>query len=444
MRLSVIGTGYLGAVHAACMAELGFDVVGVDTDPERVATLASGRAPFHEPGLDALLARHTATRRLRFTTSLAEAAEVAEVHFVCVGTPQGDGGAADLRAVDAVVGGLGALLRRPALVVGKSTVPVGTARRLRATLRAVAPAGTELAWNPEFLREGHGVHDTLRPDRLVVGVAEPDADLALRAVYADLVGAGVPWVATDLETAELAKVAANAFLATKISFANAMAELCDASGADITDLTHVLGLDPRIGSAFLGAGLGFGGGCLPKDVRALVARGEQLGRGSALGMLREVDAVNARRRSALVEDVVQLLDGLEGRRIGVLGASFKPGSDDVRDSPALDVACRLQAGGAVVTVHDPQALATARAVAPTLRYAADPLVACRDADAVLHLTAWPEYATIAPADLAAVTRGRLLVDARHGLDLVGWRRAGWRVHAPGRPRVGGQRAVPVG
>ncbi|MEU3742060.1 UDP-glucose/GDP-mannose dehydrogenase family protein [Streptomyces sp. NPDC032198] len=436
MRMTVIGTGYVGTVHAACMADIGHQVLGIDIDAERIASLAAGRAPIHESGLDELLARTVASGRLRFSTSLAEGAAFARTHFVCVGTPQRpDSHAADLRYVDAVVDGLAPHLRPGSLVVGKSTVPVGTAARLAERLAATAP-GTEVAWNPEFLREGSAVQDTMRPERLVVGVTSRHAEGVLRALYAPMILAGVPFFGTDPATAELVKVAANSFLATKISFINAMAEVCDAAGADASLLARAIGADSRIGPRFLEPGLGFGGSCFPKDIRAFAARAEEIGAGEAVVFLHEVDRINTRQRSRVVEQARRLLGGsFSGRRIGVLGAAFKPGSDDVRDSPALVVAAALHQQGATVRVHDPQAIDNARDARPELAYALDVDKACEDADLVLHLTDWPEYRDIDPAALAALVRSPVLLDARNRLDPERWSAAGWAVHAPGRPQL---------
>ncbi|MEU4094679.1 UDP-glucose/GDP-mannose dehydrogenase family protein [Streptomyces sp. NPDC026673] len=432
MRLTVFGTGYLGATHAACMAELGHDVLGVDVDPDKIAALRAGRVPFYEPGLEELLAKHTASGRLRFTTSYEEAAAFGRVHFVCVGTPQRkDSDAADLRHVDAVVDGLRAHLGdAPALVVGKSTVPVGTAERLAERLEGKA----ELAWNPEFLREGFAVQDTLRPDRLVLGVRSEPAEALLREVYAPVIDAGTPVVTADFPTAELVKTAANAFLATKISFINAMAEVCEATGADVSVLARAIGHDERIGSRFLRAGIGFGGGCLPKDIRAFAARAEELGTGRSLAFLREVDAINLRRRERTVELSRELCGGsLEGKRVAVLGAAFKPDSDDIRDSPALDIACRIHLQGAEVTVFDPEAMDNARKAYPALGYAVSAPDAVRGADLVLHLTEWPQFGALDPAELAAATARPRIIDGRGFLDGARWAAAGWEFHALGRP-----------
>jgi len=436
VRISVIGTGYLGAVHAVGMAELGHSVVGIDVDPAKVDALAAGRALFYEPDLDDLLAKHVESGAVRFSDALGDAAG-AEVHFLCVGTPQRrDGLAADLSYLDAAVDALAPHLDEPCLVVGKSTVPVGTARRLAARLARTAPAGAaaELAWNPEFLREGHAIADTLTPDRLVFGVDSDHAEAVLREVYASALDGGTPLVVTDLPTAELAKVSANAFLATKISFINAIAEICEATGADVVELADAIGHDPRIGRRFLDAGLGFGGGCLPKDIRAFIARAGEIGAGQSLLFLHEVDAINLRRRERVAEIAAELVGGtLIGRKVAVLGAAFKPHSDDVRDSPALNVAGRLQLQGAHVAVYDPQATGNARRIFPTLEYASSAHAACRDAHVVLHLTEWPEFREIDPSELATVVDQPNLVDGRNCLDAEAWRAAGWTYRSLGRP-----------
>ncbi|WP_330305272.1 MULTISPECIES: UDP-glucose/GDP-mannose dehydrogenase family protein [unclassified Streptomyces] len=431
-RVTVIGTGYLGATHAACMAEIGHEVLGLDVDPDKIAALRSGRVPFYEPGLEELLAKHVATGRLRFTTSYEEVAEFGEVHFSCVGTPQSPGGnAADLRYVDAVIEHLAPLVAgRNALVVGKSTVPVGTAERLAAML----PEDAELAWNPEFLREGFAVEDTLRPDRLVFGVRSTTAEARLRAVYAPVISAGTPVVVTDFPTAELVKTSANAFLATKISFINAMAEVCEAAGADVTLLAEALSHDTRIGGRFLRAGVGFGGGCLPKDIRAFMARAGELGVDQALTFLREVDHINMRRRGRVVDLAREAVGGtFLGRRIAVLGAAFKPDSDDIRDSPALNVAAQIQLQGGNVSVYDPKAMDNARKAFPTLAYAASAEDALREADVVLHLTEWQEFRDLDPAVVRDMAARPYVIDGRNALDGERWRAAGWTYRALGRP-----------
>lgn len=436
MRISVVGTGYLGAVHAVGMAELGHTVVGVDVDAAKVESLRGGRATIYEPDLDDRLAKFAGSDLLHFTTDFAEVAD-ADVHFICVGTPQrNDGLGADMTYVEQAVEMLAPHLQGSCLVVGKSTVPVGTAERLADSLVKLSPAGAdvELAWNPEFLREGYAIQDTVRPDRLVFGVTSPEAEAVLREVYADVIASGVPVVVTDLATAELVKVAANSFLATKISFVNAMAELCEVTGADVTKLADAVGHDDRIGRKFLNAGLGFGGGCLPKDIRAFMARAGELGASHALTFLAEVDAINLRRRERVAEIAKEVVGGsLIGKRIAVLGAAFKPNSDDVRDSPALNVAGRLQLQGGHVAVYDPKAAENARKVFPTLEYADSAFDACRKADAVLHLTEWPEFRRIDPGELGEVVSRRHLVDGRNCLDAELWRSAGWTYRGLGRP-----------
>jgi UDPglucose 6-dehydrogenase len=436
-RLTVIGTGYLGATHAACMAELGFEVLGLDVDPDKIAALQTARVPFYEPGLAELIGKQIQAGRLRFTTSVEEVAEFGDVHFLCVGTPQKRGEfAADLRFVDAAVEALAPHLRRACVVAGKSTVPVGTAARLAERLAELAPAGAavELAWNPEFLREGFAIEDTLHPDRLVIGTASARAEQVLRAVYAPLLDAGVPLVVTDYQTAELVKVSANAFLATKISFINAMAEVCEIARADVTQLGQALALDPRIGGRFLSAGLGFGGGCLPKDIRAFMARAGELGADQALSFLREVDAINMRRRARMIDLAREQCDGsFLGKRVAVFGGAFKPDSDDIRDSPALNVAASIQLQGAQVTVYDPKANDNARKMYPTLDYADSAFEAADRAHLVLHLTEWAEFAALEPEALGRVVVARRIVDGRNALDPALWRGAGWTYRALGRP-----------
>ncbi|WP_055552681.1 UDP-glucose/GDP-mannose dehydrogenase family protein [Streptomyces sp. NBRC 110028] len=439
-RLTVIGTGYLGATHAICMAVLGFDVLGVDVDESKIKLLGEGEVPFFEPGLPELLAKATDSGRLRFTTSFEEAAEFGDVHFICVGTPQRqDSDAADLRYVDSAVTALARHLRRRALIVGKSTVPVGTAARLTELVQRLAPAGdqVELAWNPEFLREGYAVDDTLRPDRLVFGASSPWAEERLRAAFGPVIAGGTPVVVTDLTTAELVKVAANSFLATKISYINAMAEVCEATGGDVRDLAEALAYDDRIGGRFLKPGLGFGGGCLPKDIRAFAHRAEELGVGQAVAFLREVDAINKRRRSRTV-DLVRELAGapggdLTGVRVAALGAAFKPNSDDIRDAPALDVASTLHRLGAHVTLVDPEATENARRVHPELDYGTDAISAATGADVVVLLTEWAQFQEIDPEIMGSVVARRRIVDGRDAVDAARWRAAGWEYRALGRP-----------
>jgi UDPglucose 6-dehydrogenase len=432
LKLSVVGCGYLGATHAACMSSLGFEVIGVDTDPEKIAMLSKGELPFYEPGLDTLLASEIKTGRLSFTTDFSAVAD-ADVHFICVGTPQSkDGLAADLTYVKSAVQAIAPHLKNGSLVVGKSTVPVGTAQGLREQLAQSAPQA-DLAWNPEFLREGFAVEDTLTPNRLVVGVANDRAEEILKEVYKPVIDLGTPWIRADLPTSELVKVAANSFLATKISFINAMAEVCEAAGGDVTVLAKAIGYDPRIGNRFLQAGIGFGGGCLPKDIRAFMARAEELGAKQALEFLREIDAINLRARQRVIDVVrAELTDDLTAYKIAVLGAAFKPDSDDVRDSPALDIAAQLQAAGASVIVHDPKAIENARKRFPKLGFAATVQECVKDSDLILHLTEWREYRELDPKDLASLVKKKIVIDGRNALDRDKWRAAGWQFHALGR------------
>jgi UDPglucose 6-dehydrogenase len=414
------------------MSSLGFEVIGVDTDPEKIAMLSKGELPFYEPGLDTLLASEMKTGRLTFTTDFSAVAD-ADVHFICVGTPQSkDGLAADLTYVKSAVKGIAPHLKKGSLVVGKSTVPVGTAQGLREQLAQSAPQA-DLAWNPEFLREGFAVEDTLTPNRLVVGVANDRAEEILKEVYKPIIDLGTPWIRADLPTSELVKVAANSFLATKISFINAMAEVCEAAGGDVTVLAKAIGYDPRIGNRFLQAGIGFGGGCLPKDIRAFMARAEELGAKQALEFLREIDAINLRARQRVIDVVrAELTDDLTAYKIAVLGAAFKPDSDDVRDSPALDIAAQLQAAGASVVVHDPKAIENARKRFPKLGFAANVQECVKDSDLILHLTEWREYRELDPKALASLVKKKIVIDGRNALDRDKWRSAGWQFHALGR------------
>jgi UDPglucose 6-dehydrogenase len=412
MKISVIGCGYLGAVHAAAMAELGHDVVGIDVDEKKIALLASAQPPFFEPGLPEVLASATASGRLRFSSDIAEA-HGSQVHFLAVGTPQKQGSyAADLTYVDAAIRSLIPHLSDGDLVVGKSTVPVGTAARLAGLIDA-SGSGAQLAWNPEFLREGYAVKDTLAPDRLVYGVASDAATDILNAVYAKAVADGTPVVVTDYATAELVKVSANAFLATKISFINAMAEIAEVTGADVTQLADAIGYDPRIGRKFLNAGVGFGGGCLPKDIRAFSARADELGRGESVAFLKEVDAINLRRRQRVVDVVVESLGEPYQKKVAVLGLAFKPDSDDVRDSPALDVAVQLHGRGAAVVATDPQAIENAQRMHPQLTFEPDVTAAVTGADAVVVVTEWKQYRALDPVALRAVVRTPVIVDGRN-------------------------------
>ena len=432
LKLSVIGTGYLGATHAACMASLGFEVIGFDTEASKIDLLSKGKVPFYEPELEELLSEQIKSGRLTFTNNVAELAD-ADVHFICVGTPQiKNGNAADLTYVNSALESIAKYVKPGGLVVGKSTVPVGTATKLRNRLLELNPKA-DLAWNPEFLREGFAVEDTLRPNRLVVGVVNDSAEEILKEVYATNLKDKTPWVRADLPTAELVKVAANSFLATKISFINAMAEICEAAGGDVTVLAKAIGYDPRIGSRFLQAGIGFGGGCLPKDIRAFMARAEELGASQAVEFLKEIDAINLRARQRIIELVRKdLSEDLQGKKVAILGAAFKPDSDDVRDSPALDIAAQIQAAGATVTVHDPKAIANAQKRFPALNFADDVNTTLKHAEIVLHLTEWKIYREIDPVKVKSIVKTPIVIDGRNALDRELWQSAGWKFRALGR------------
>jgi len=432
LKISVIGTGYLGATHAACVASLGFEVIGIDVEPAKIEMLARGKVPFYEPGLEELLAEQIKSGKLTFSTNFQDAAS-ADVHFICVGTPQrSDSLAADMKYVDAALDAVAQVAKPGSLVVGKSTVPVGTAARLRERLKAVNPE-VDLAWNPEFLREGFAVEDTLKPSRLVVGVVNDAAEAKLKEVYKTNLEENTPWIRADLPTAELVKVAANSFLATKISFINAMAEICEAAGGDVTILAKAIGYDPRIGSRFLQAGIGFGGGCLPKDFRAFMARAQELGATQALEFLHEIDSINLRARARVIELVRrELSEDLTGKRVAVLGAAFKPDSDDVRDSPALDISAQIQAAGATVVIHDPKANENAKKRFPALHFVETIEECFKEADIVLHLTEWKVFREIDPKVVKPLVKSAIIIDGRNALDRDAWQAAGWKFRALGR------------
>jgi UDPglucose 6-dehydrogenase len=414
------------------MASLGFEVIGFDIEASKIDLLSKGKVPFYEPELEELLSEQIKSGRLTFTSNIADLAE-ADVHFICVGTPQiKNGNAADLTYVNSALESIAKFVKPGGLVVGKSTVPVGTATKLRNRLLELNPKA-DLAWNPEFLREGFAVEDTLRPNRLVVGVVNDSAEQILKEVYANNLKEKTPWVRADLPTSELVKVAANSFLATKISFINAMAEICEAAGGDVTVLAKAIGYDPRIGSRFLQAGIGFGGGCLPKDIRAFMARAEELGASQAVEFLKEIDAINLRARQRIIELVRKdLADDLRGKKVAILGAAFKPDSDDVRDSPALDIAAQIQAAGAVVTVHDPKAIANAQKRFPALNFADDVNATLKDSEIVLHLTEWKIYREIDPVKVKSIVKNPIIIDGRNALDRDLWQSAGWKFRALGR------------
>ncbi|AKE40043.1 Nucleotide sugar dehydrogenase [Corynebacterium camporealensis] len=436
MKMTVIGTGYLGATHAACMAELGHEVLGVDVDEHKIGLLQQGEVPFFEPGLPEVLERNISAGRLGFSTDYAAAADFAHVHFLAVGTPQRHGSyAADLSYVRGVIESLVPQLTGEHIIFGKSTVPVGTAAELQLLADDLSHPGTtiHIAWNPEFLREGYAVHDTITPDRIVIGATNEKPVEVAREVYAQALEQDTPFLVTDLQTAELVKVSANAFLATKISFINAVSEICEIAGGDVVALADAIGLDERIGRKFLGAGLGFGGGCLPKDIRAFMARAGELGADQALTFLREVDAINMRRRDRVVEMAKESFDGsLLGHRVTVLGCAFKPNSDDVRDSPALSVAGSLSLAGAAVTVYDPEGMDNARKVFPTLNYADSLSEALEDTELVILATEWQEFRQMDPQWARELVARATLIDGRNVLNVSDWQAAGWDMRALGR------------
>ncbi|RKR74014.1 UDPglucose 6-dehydrogenase [Frondihabitans australicus] len=443
--ISVIGTGYLGATHAAAMAEMGFDTIGVDIDPSKIEALEAGRVPFFEPGLPELIVKHVGTGRLRFTSDLADAVATADVHFICVGTPQRRGShAANLSYVEAATKAVAESLSHDGIIVGKSTVPVGTAARLRKLVADSKPEGieTQVVWNPEFLREAHAVDDTLRPDRIVFGGTDAKSEAVLREIYAAPIATGTPVISCDLATAELVKVSANAFLATKISFINAISELCEVAGADVRVLADALGYDDRIGRKFLNAGLGFGGGCLPKDIRALMSRANELGASRVVGLMQEVDEINMQQRQRVIDQAIDACGGsVLNRKLAILGAAFKPDTDDVRDSPALNVAAALHLRGAQVLVVDPEASQTAQRSFPTLSFADSLDEAVTDADVVLLLTEWPVFVNADPTHLAELAANPVVLDARNALDSEVWSSAGWEVRPLGGRTVARQRRV---
>ena len=432
MKITVIGLGYLGATHAVAMAKVGHQVIGIEPNQQKLESLAQGKAGFFEPGLDEALAEQIALGRIEFKAQHDESSREADIHFICVGTPQTPGSlAADTSYLESAIKGLAPYFREDALVAGKSTVPVGTAVRLTALLaEATGFVSPNLAWNPEFLREGTALEDSLRPDRLVIGVTNPRSEELLRAVFAPMIESGIPFLVTDLATAELVKAAANAFLATKISFINAMAEIAEVSGADASQLATAIGYDERIGNKFLRNGVGFGGGCLPKDIRALMARAEELGVGQSVAYLKEIDNINLRRRDRVIHLLTQELHSLKDKKVLILGAAFKPDSDDVRDSPALAIALLAQAAGADVVVHDPVALHGVSLKHPDLPVEQDLHKAFDSADAVVLATEWKEYRELDPTTVSVANK--LIIDGRNVLDVTKWQRAGFRVLALGK------------
>ena len=432
LKVSVIGLGYLGATHCVAMSKLGHTVIGIEPNQAKIDSLKTGKAGFFEPGLDEELANQISSGRLTFQSSHDEGSKDVDVHFICVGTPQKEGSlAADTSYLHAAIRDLAPYLSQDAVVVGKSTVPVGTAALLTVELTNLAGFAPNLAWNPEFLREGTALEDSLSPDRLVVGVTNEHSEKMLREVFAPMISSGIPFIVTDLATAELVKAAANAFLATKISFINAMAEIAEVSGADATQLATAIGYDERIGNKFLRNGVGFGGGCLPKDIRALMARAEELGVGQSVAYLKEIDKINIRRRDRVIDMLTQELGDLKGKKVLVLGAAFKPDSDDVRDSPALEIALLINKAGAQAIVHDPIALEGVNKKHPELTTEQDLDKAFAGVDAVVLATEWQEYRTFDPSTIQAIAN-KLVIDGRNVIDIAKWQQAGFKVLALGK------------
>ena len=439
MRLCVIGVGHVGLVTAACFAELGHDVVGVDDDAAKIAALDAGQAPFFEPGLSELVERHVEAGRLTFTGKHAEAIPGAEAVFICVGTPRRDDGAPNLSYVQAAAASVAQLAPSPTVVVEKSTVPVRTGERIKQALalQAQSQGGAlvhQVASNPEFLREGAAVADTLRPDRVVVGADDPRAHEVLARVYAPLLARHeCPYVATDVRTAELIKHASNAFLATKISFINAVARICELAGADVQIVADAMGHDARIGRAFLNAGLGYGGSCFPKDVEAFVHIAADLG--YDFGMLRETERINREAKGWPLLQLRRLVWNLAGKEVAVLGVAFKPGTDDIRDAPALDVIEDLRAEGANVRLHDPVALEHVASRWADVRLCDKAEDALDGAHAVVVATEWDEYRAIAPTRLAELLTYPVVIDARSVWDPDALAEVGLTVASIGRPLV---------
>jgi UDPglucose 6-dehydrogenase len=437
MRVSVVGTGHVGLTTAACLAHVGHEVLGVDDDAEKAAAIARGHVPFHEPGLTELVREGLDAGRLLTSNDPREAARHGEVVFVCVGTPTRESGEANLDQVERVARMVADTLDGYTVVAEKSTVPVATGQWIRRTIEQAAPPGAQfdVASNPEFLREGRAVQDTLQPDRVVVGSDSRRAIDRLRDVYRPIVdAAGCPFVVTDLATAELIKHASNAFLATKISFINSVADICERTGADVETVAAAMGIDERIGSSFLRAGIGFGGECLPKDVRAFRYTADQLG--VDFGLLAEVERVNLARIDAFVEKVLAVAGDLEDRRVGLWGLAFKPDTDDLRHSPALEVARRLMAGGARVTAFDPVAMAPAKPLLEGVEFAADPYEAAREADCLAICTEWSVFASADLHRLHDAMARPAVVDGRNVMDPVAMAEAGFTYASMGRPTVG--------
>lgn len=433
LKLTIIGLGYLGATTAVAFAKLGHQVIGIDPDAAKIELLSQGKLPFYEPGLEEALREVKAAGKISFATEHSPSSSSADIHMLCVGTPQGaDGSSADTKFLYSALNSLLPFLDEDAVIVGKSTVPVGTAAQIRSYLESKLNFSPHIAWNPEFLREGTALKDTLEPDRIVIGTDDPWSEKLLRLLYQQITDGGVPLISCDIPTAELVKVAANSFLATKISFINAIAEIAEVAGADTVKLAEAIGYDDRIGSKFLRNGIGFGGGCLPKDIRAFVARANELGVGHSVAFLNEIESINLRRRARVLEIAKDELGDLSSRRVAILGAAFKPETDDIRDSPAIAVAEQFWLAGAHVVVHDPKALHNVRRVFPQIETQPTVELAIANAELVVIATEWNEYREANPCELAKLVSNRLVIDGRNILDVKLWQQSSWQIIALGR------------
>lgn len=448
MRISVVGCGYVGLVTGACLAETGHHVKCTDNDPARVAALQAGRVPIYERHLDAILAANCRASKLSFTGDTAEAVREAEAIFISVGTPPLQNGEADLSAINDVARLIASEARTPKLVVEKSTVPAQTGQQLKRVLAVYSRNGGarfRVASNPEFLREGTAVEDFLHPDRIVVGVDDEATEKQLREIYRPILEGrfrcpvhspacpphdAPEMLVTTTNSAELIKHASNSFLAMKISYANAIADLCERLGADVEEVTRAMGMDPRIGPQFLRPGLGYGGFCLPKDVQAFIRLAERAG--VDFGMLKEVERVNKNRIDLFLEKVRSALWVINDKRVGVLGLAFKPNTDDIRFAPSLEVIRRLLADGAQVSACDPQAMEKVRAVFPQIRYSRDPYELARDADALLIATEWEEFRELDWERIYRLMARPLVIDGRNLLEPATMKGLGFEYYGFGR------------
>lgn len=434
MRIAIIGGGYVGLVSGACLAEFGCEVTVVETDQHKLASLQAGLLPIYEPGLDELIASNTSSGRLVFTDNLKSAVHEVEAVFIAVGTPSRRGdGHADLSYVFAAAEQVAQVLDGYAVIVTKSTVPVGTGQRIVELIRQTRPElEFDVASNPEFLREGNAISDFMKPDRVVIGTESERAQEVMSRLYRPLSLIEAPIVFTSVETAELTKYASNGFLAMKVTFINEIADLCERVGANVHDVARGIGLDGRIGRKFLHPGPGYGGSCFPKDTLALVRSAQDAG--SPLRLIETVVAVNDARKASMAMRIISACDGkVRGKTIGVLGLTFKPETDDMRDAPSIAIIARLAGDGAIVRVYDPKGMDQAKPLLPDVIYCDDALSVAQDADALVLLTEWREFRAIAPDKLASIMRGTVLIDLRNVYDAQAMRQAGFTYHSVGRP-----------